>query len=105
MLCLLGNVPPNPSELLQSNKTIELIDSLKEVFDIIIIDGPPAGIVTDGVILSNLVDSVILVSTYKQTKMEDLINTKKSIENVGGKIAGVILNKVPIKDSKGYYYE
>ena len=48
-------------------------------------------------ILSRISDTTILVASYKSTKKEDLEKVKKSIENVGGKIAGVILNKIPVK--------
>lgn len=101
-----GNTPPNPSELMQSEKMKTLIKDLKEVFDLVIFDGPPSGIITDGVILSSIVDSVVLVSTYRKTRTEDLKNTKKAIENVGGQISGVVLNKMPVDNKKkyGYYY-
>lgn len=80
-----GSFPPNPAELLQSNKTKELINKLNDIFDIVIFDGTPIEIVTDSLILSSLVDNVVLVSSYKQTKMENLISTKKAIESVGRK--------------------
>lgn len=101
-----GSTPPNPSELMQSEKMKTLIKDLKEVFDIVIFDGPPSGIVTDGVILSSLVDSVVLVSSYRKTKTEDLKTTRKAIENVGGQISGVVLNRMPVDNKKkyGYYY-
>ena len=84
-----------------------MIKQLKELFDIIIFDGTPSGIVTDSVVLSRLVDSTIIVSCYRKTKIEGLKRVKSDIENVGGKVSGVILNKLPInaKEYKntGYY--
>lgn len=102
-----GNVPPNPSELLASEKTLKMIDKLKEVFDIVILDGTPGIIVTDALILSRIVDSTIIVTSHKSTKKDNLAKVKKDIENVGGKIAGVVLNKVPVNIAKyesSYYY-
>lgn len=102
-----GNVPPNPSELLTSEKTLKMIDKLKEVFDIVILDGTPGLIVTDALILSRVVDSTIIVTSHKSTKKDNLAKVKKDIENVGGKIAGVVLNKVPVNIAKyesSYYY-
>lgn len=102
-----GNVPPNPAELLGTETTIKMLDRLKEVFDMIILDGTPGMLVTDALILSRIVDTTILVAAHKKTKKEDLDKVKKNIENVGGKIAGVILNKTPVKAKEynsSYYY-
>lgn len=102
-----GNVPPNPSELLASETTINMIEKLKEIFDFVIFDGTPSLLVTDALILSRLVDSTVIVTEHNTTKKENLAKVKKDIENVGGKIAGVILNKVPINAKKymsTYYY-
>lgn len=97
-----GNVPPNPSELLTSDLMVESIENLKKVSDIIIIDGTPSDLVTDAVILSRYVDTTIIVTAYKETKVEALEKVKKEIQNVGGKIGGVVINKMPI-DQKKYY--
>lgn len=103
-----GMIPPNPSELLTSQKMIDLIKYLEKVFDLIIFDGTPSTIVTDGIILSKFVNTTLIVSAHKITKIEDLNQVKRNILNVGGKIAGVVVNKIPAnkKQSKnGYYYE
>ena len=83
-----------------------MIDKLKEIFDIIILDGTPCLLVTDSMILARMVDSTIIVTAYKFTKKDNLEKIKKSIENVGGKIAGVVINKIPvnIKKYKSTYY-
>ena len=102
-----GNVPPNPSELLITPQMQRLLDRLSTQFDIIIVDAPPCELVTDAVILSRMVDSTVIVTAHKFTKKASLQKTIKSIKNVGGKIAGVVLNKVPIdakKYEKSYYY-
>lgn len=102
-----GDVPPNPSELLVSNKMRKLIKELREVCDIIILDAPPSLVVTDANILARIADSTIIVVAQNETKYENLEKVKKSIEKVGGKIAGVVLNKVPVDPKKyenSYYY-
>ena len=102
-----GSVPPNPSELLVTKKMKNIIEALRDNFDIIIFDAPPALIVTDALIIARLVDFTILVSAQNITRIEDLNKTKIAIENVGGKLAGVILNKVQITAKKyenTYYY-
>lgn len=102
-----GNVPPNPSELLASEITINMIEKLKEVFDFIIFDGTPSLLVTDALIISRLVDSTVIVTEYNSTKKDNLEKVKKDIENIGGRIAGIILNKIPVNAKKymsTYYY-
>ena len=104
----MGNTPPNPSELIASEKMISLIKNLKEIFDVVIFDGTPSKIVTDSVILSREVDTTLIVTGHNKTKMDDLKKVQKDIENVGGKIAGVVINNVPINTKKyasSYYYE
>lgn len=102
-----GSVPPNPSELLVSSKMTKLLDQLKEMCDMIIIDGTPCELVTDAVVLSRIVDSTILVTAHKKTKKDVLERVIHNIENVGGKITGVVVNKIPISNKKyeqKYYY-
>lgn len=103
----IGTMPPNPSELLSSGKMNDFIHMLKCVYDIIIIDGTPCNLVADSIPLSRIVDSTIVVTESRRTKIEDLKNVIKLIKNVGGNIEGVILNKKKVQSKeygKGYYY-
>ena len=97
-----GNIPPNPSELLASEQMSQAIEEIKAVCDLVILDGTPTSLVTDSVILSRYVDTTLIVAAYKTTKTDELITLKRNIENVGGKIAGVVINKMPT--SKKQYY-
>lgn len=99
----MGIIPPNPSELLNSENMKSLIELLKKEYDLIIFDGVPVNGLTDSVIMSKLVDEVVIVSAMKQTPIELLTQTKKTLEAVEANIAGVIVNKVPNKNG-GYYY-
>lgn len=102
-----GNIPPNPSELLISPQMVDLLEQLKELCDIVIVDGTPNELVTDSLIITRLVDSTIIVTACKQTKKDNLRRAIQNIQNVGGKIAGVVVNKVPIaakKYEQSYYY-
>jgi len=102
-----GDRPPNPAELISSSRMTDLLKLLNKVYDIVIIDGTPSMIVSDSIILSKFVDTTIVVAACRSTKIESLQKVKKSIENVGGKIAGVILNKVPMSEkayNNRYYY-
>ena len=101
-----GPVPFNPSELLSINNLDNFLAIAKNSFDVIIFDAPPVSIVTDALIICKLVDYVTVVAAVGETKKDMIKNTKKSIENVGGKIAGVVLNKMPSERRKEYnkYY-
>lgn len=102
-----GNVPPNPSELLVSENMLNLIESLKEICDIVILDGPPTQLVTDSLIMARIVDSTVIVTASNQTKKDELRRIVENIKNVGGKIAGIVVNKVTISAKRyeqTYYY-
>lgn len=103
-----GVVPPNPSELLTSTKMIDLIKVLESMADVVIFDSTPSTMVTDAMAISRYVGTTIIVASHKKTKMEVLKQIKKNIENVGGKVGGIILNKTPLNKKeygKSYYYE
>ncbi len=102
-----GNIPPNPSELLTSPKTKELLEDLSKIFDVIIFDCAPCLLVTDAAIISRIVDSTILVASSKKTKIDELKDSKRQIEAIGGKVAGVVLNRIEMSTKKyeyKYYY-
>lgn len=103
-----GSIPPNPSELLVSSKMKKLLEKLKKVCDMIIIDGTPCELVTDAVVLSRIVDSTVIVTAHKKTKKDALKRAIRNIQNVGGKITGIVINKMPISskqyEQKYYYY-
>ncbi len=98
----MGIVPPNPSELLASDKNKQLVEILAKNYDLVIYDGVPVGGLTDSIIMADLVDKIVIVSAYKQTPVELLNNTKKNLEKFSDKIAGVVLNKYPA--TKDHYY-
>lgn len=97
-----GTVPPNPSELLNSTNTRELISFLKEQFDHIIFDGVPINGLPDSLIMASIVDRVIIVSAANYTKIDDLVAAQKSLEKIDANIAGVVVNKT-VKTKRGKY--
>jgi tyrosine-protein kinase Etk/Wzc len=102
-----GILPPNPSELLASEKMENLLKRLKEDFDLVIIDSPPVIAVTDAAILSTKVDGTLLVISSGQTDREALNRAKALLENVETNLLGVLFNNVDIEgqyDSYYYYY-
>ena len=101
-----GDIPPNPAELLTSDTFSKILNKLKKSYDVIIVDGPPISLVTDSLLISRIVDNTVIVVENKKTKKEQLKNAILSITNVGGKIAGVVLNKAEnyTKIYKNSYY-
>lgn len=93
-----GTVPPNSSELLAMPKFEEMLKDLSVFYNVIILDGSPVLNATDALILARLATSTVIVSNYRKTKKDDLWHTKRDIQNVGGRIIGIIINKVKIKE-------
>jgi non-specific protein-tyrosine kinase len=100
-----GSLPPNPAELVGSAKMHALLDKLSELFDYVIIDGPPVLAVTDPVVLSTRSDSVLLVSSAGQTRRTQLRLAIEQLREVNANMIGVVLNRVSAKTSGYYYYD
>lgn len=98
-----GIVPPNPSELLNSNIFKTILKELEEKYDFIILDGTPITNLPDSLVVSGLVDKTLVIASIGYTPIDLLNNTIKSLEKVNASLAGVIINKVPISKN-GYYY-
>ena len=98
-----GPIPPNPSELLDSNRMKEAIKIAKENYDIILVDCPPVLMVADTPIISTFVDMAILVVDSFSTKTSSFAATIETLQNSGVEIAGVIMNKLK-KPKFGYGY-
>jgi len=96
-----GTIPPNPSELIGSRRMREMLTELEDHYDMIIIDSPPVGAVTDAVILSTLADTTILVVRAHKTKMEFLEKAREGLERVNMPLLGVVLNDFDVSQSYG----
>jgi non-specific protein-tyrosine kinase len=100
-----GVVPPNPSELLHSWRTLHLMDQIKEHADVVIYDSPPAATVTDASVLASHVDGVIQVIWAGETRINLVLRCKAVLEQVGANILGPVLNQVTVSDlGYSYYY-
>ncbi|KXZ40583.1 capsular exopolysaccharide family [Alkalithermobacter thermoalcaliphilus JW-YL-7 = DSM 7308] len=99
-----GQIPPNPSEIISSNKLKRLVEDLKKDYEYILIDAPPVGIVSDAAILSTFIDGVILLASCGETQIEHIKKAKETLENVGAKILGVVLNKLEVEKNRAYGY-
>ncbi len=96
-----GPLPPNPAELLQSERFATLLASLGERFDRVVIDSPPVVPVTDAVVLAAQVDGTVLVIRAAKTSRESVVEARRALTNVGGRIVGGLLNSVDV--SRGGY--
>jgi len=99
-----GPIPPNPADLLGSHRMQSLIRHFREQSDLVVIDTPPALAVADAAILSTMVDGVILVCDPNKTKRRDLRHAREAIEAVGGKILGLVVNRLNPRGGMYYYY-
>ena len=99
-----GPIPPNPAELLSSNEMRNLLQFLGGRFKHIIIDSPPAISFTDAAILSTLVDGVVLVAMANKSSIHLMRQFKQRIQNMGGRIYGVVLNGLKSGSMEYDYY-
>jgi capsular exopolysaccharide synthesis family protein len=102
-----GPIPPNPAELISSERMKELLRELSLQFDHILIDSPPLISVTDPVILSAMVDGTILVVQAGKSARELVRRARRDLAMAGARVIGVVLNNVNIKregyDEYDYY--
>lgn len=101
---LSGKIPPNSSELLSNGKLEKMLKVLKERFDYIIIDTPPAVGAVDIQIVGSMIDGVLLVIRSNYVKMSVVRNVIKQFERNNIRIIGAILNGVKKTDKDYYYY-
>ena len=99
-----GSTPPNPAEILSSEKMKNLIEDLKNIYDYIFIDTPPIGLVTDAGVLSSFTDGVVLVVKSESVEKKYLEETKKKLDAVDARILGAILNSYKSEQKDYNYY-
>lgn len=105
-----GPIPPNPSEILGSKAMERLLERCQEKYDIVLIDTPPVGVVTDSAILSNITDGTLYVVAAGQTMTDQAIKAKEMLLKVKSNVIGVLVNKVNVDKRKyqnyySYYLE
>ncbi|MCH5138676.1 CpsD/CapB family tyrosine-protein kinase [Clostridiaceae bacterium UIB06] len=99
-----GTKPPNPSELVGSEKMKRFIEDLKDTYEYIILDTSPVIIVTDAQLISTYADGCILVVASSEVEKAAAIKAKELLEKVNAKILGVVLNKFDIENKRYYGY-
>ena len=99
-----GALPPNPSEMLASQKMEEVLDRLRTDFDMVVVDSPPVIAVTDAAILSTKVDGTILVVSSGHTNRDALSRAQTLLDSVKSSMLGALLNGVNVEGMYGSYY-
>jgi non-specific protein-tyrosine kinase len=98
-----GSLPPNPAELLASEKMKELIAVLEEQADLVLFDSPPGLVVTDAMVLGSRVSGVVVVADSGRTRTNDLRMVVDELKRVRVNLYGVVLNRIATS-GRGYYH-
>lgn len=99
-----GPIPPNPAEIMASKRMTALIEELRGLYDIVLIDSPPLLAVTDAQIISTKSDGVVMVIDQGSVKREIAKKAIDNLHHVNARILGVVLNNVKRKASEESYY-
>jgi len=102
-----GPIPPNSAELLNSTRMKELMEEVKERFDVVLLDTPPVLAVVDAVIISSIVDSTVCIIQAGKTIRKPFLHSVEELRRAKTKIMGVLFNEVKAKSedySSPYYH-
>lgn len=99
-----GLLPADSAGILNSERMSELIADVKSRFDLVLIDSPPILGVSDASVLANEADLTMLVVQHRKLPRHMLMRVKQTVENVGGRVLGVVLNNVDVRSDSQYQY-
>ena len=103
-----GTKIPFASEFIQSNALKEFIDERREEYDLILLDCPPVGLVTDGVVAASYCDGTILVCASNMNDRKELLRVKDQLEQTQVNVIGIVMTMMPVQkkyyNSYGYRY-
>jgi non-specific protein-tyrosine kinase len=100
-----GPLPPNPSELLQSRRALEVLQQLQSEGNFLLIDCPPILPVTDGLVISKRVQATLVVASARRTTRKEIGRTIELLRQVDAPLIGAVLNGVTPESAYGYAYE
>ncbi len=101
MVITSGSLPPNPAEVLSSDRMVNVMNDLKNVVDMVILDSPPS-LLADAAVLAARADGVLLVVQSNKTQMNQAMAMIEQLKRVGARVVGVALNR--INSHETYYY-
>ena len=99
-----GAIPPNPPDLLGSDRFAALLQEVREAYDWILLDSPPSASLSDAVLLSSMADMVVVVVRHNATDRTQIVRSVTRLRNVNAALVGVVLNNVDARKSKDDYY-
>lgn len=99
-----GALPPNPAELLGSNRMQELIKRVVAEADVVIVDSPPLQVVTDAAILASHLDGTLLVIGSGRTRKGSVRQARETLDRAGAHILGAVVNRLSERAGTYYYY-
>lgn len=99
-----GILPADAAGILNSRRMSELIQDVKQRFDLVLVDSPPILGVSDASVLASEVDLTMLVVQHRKLPRNMLLRVKHAVENVGGHVIGVVLNNVDVRSDSQYQY-
>jgi capsular exopolysaccharide synthesis family protein len=99
-----GILPADAAGILNSRRMSELIQDVKQRFDLVLVDSPPILGVSDASVLASEVDLTMIVVQHRKLPRNMLLRVKQAVENVGGNVIGVVLNNVDVRSDIQYQY-
>lgn len=99
-----GVLPADAAGILNSRRMSELIQDVKQRFDLVLVDSPPILGVSDASVLASEVDLTMVVVQHRKLPRNMLLRVKQAVENVGGNVIGVVLNNVDVRSDSQYQY-
>jgi capsular exopolysaccharide synthesis family protein len=99
-----GILPADAAGILNSRRMSELVQDVKQRFDLVLVDSPPILGVSDASVLASEVDLTMIVVQHRKLPRNMLLRVKQAVENVGGNVIGVVLNNVDVRSDSQYQY-
>jgi succinoglycan biosynthesis transport protein ExoP len=99
---LAGAMPPNPLQLLESKRMVELLEYAETVYDMVILDTPPIGVVSDAIPLIHQVDGVLIISRVGRSRRDHAVRLMKQLRDLNAQVFGIVINSAD-SVSPGYY--
>ncbi len=99
-----GILPADAAGILNSRRMSEMVQDVKQRFDLVLIDSPPILGVSDASVLASEVDLTMIVVQHRKLPINMLMRVKQAVENVGGTVLGVVLNNVDVRSDSQYQY-
>src|SRR3954468_13123863 len=99
-----GPIPPNPTDLIESDRMRQVLKAVGEKYDLVVIDTPPTSVVSDAIPLVKSVDGVLVVARLGKTTRDASVHLRDQLNNLGAYVLGVVVNSVTRGSMSGYAY-